>query len=307
MIDPELATVLESERQRGGRPYWELSPVEARKTRLPTAVDGDDLEVTDRTLVLPHNEGLPIRIYRPRNNLSSQPLPAVVFFHGGGWLMCDLDSFNGQVSALTRASDCVWISVDYRLAPEAKFPVGLYDCYEATQWVATYADELGIDRSRIAVAGTSAGGNLAAVVSLLARDQNDPPIALQALIYPVCDLSFEQESYVANAGYGLNLEAMQWFASHYLASADDRVDWRVSPLLAPSVEGLPRTLIVVAEHDVLRDEGLAYAARLKEGGTTVDLRFELGMIHGFWARPIRQARVSLGQVGGYVGTLLRCV
>lgn len=234
-----------------------------------------------RDLTLPGPGGaIKVRLYRP------QPvgiLPGLVFFHGGGWVIGDLDSHDDLCRDLAMQAGCAVLAVDYRLAPEQRFPAAVQDAIAATAWAATHAAELGIDPARLAVGGDSAGGNLAAVVALAARDSGNPALCAQLLIYPVTDLSrLDGESYRAcGEGYGLTADAMSWFREHYLASTEVALDPRVSPLLTTDLAGLPPALVVTAEFDVLRSEGEAYARRLGETGTATRLIRYAGMIHGF--------------------------
>jgi len=199
----------------------------------------------------------------------------------------------------------VVVAVDYRLAPEHKFPAAVDDAWAATRWVVAHASELGIDGRRIAIGGDSAGGNLAAVVALMARDAgNTPVIALQVLTYPVTDLSSESKSYGDFAdGYLLTRDSMRWFKNHYLKSSGDADDWRASPLRATSLAGLPPALIITAGFDPLRDEGAAYAARMTEAGGRVDYVCYGGMIHGFM--PMGRLIATGNRATSHVATSLR--
>ncbi len=238
--------------------------------------------VEDRRVPGPAGE-IPVRAYRP---LGDGPFPLLVYFHGGGFVLCDLDTHDGSCRLLANAAGCAVLSVDYRLAPEAKFPAAPEDCYAATCWAAQHAATLGADPERIAVGGDSAGGSLATVVAQLVRDRGGPGLVHQLLIYPVTDLSFETPwpSHVENAeGYFLTRAMMHWFADHYLARAEDARSPLASPLLARDLTGLPPASVITAEFDPLRDEGEAYAARLRDAGTSVALRRYDGMFHGFFA------------------------
>jgi acetyl esterase len=227
-------------------------------------------------------DGVPVRLYRPAGVPVSTPLPALVFFHGGGWVIGDLETHDVLCRQLTAGAGISVVNVDYRLAPEHKFPAAVDDAWAATRWVAAHGPEHGIDPGRLAVGGDSAGGNLAAVVALLARDHGAPPLALQLLTYPVTDVAAESTSYAEFAdGFMLTRESMRWFIAHYLRGAQDALDWRVSPLRAPSLSGVAPALIVTAGFDPLRDEGEAYARRLREAGVRVDTICYGGMIHGF--------------------------
>jgi acetyl esterase len=224
-------------------------------------------------------DGVPVRIYRP----SPDPdLPVVVYFHGGGWTIGSVAQFDLVTRQVANATNAIVVSVDYRLAPEHPFPAPLDDCWTALLWAAKNASTFGGDASRIAVMGDSAGGNLAAVCALLARDAGAPDLTMQVLVYPVTDCDFETSSYRENGvGYLLTAEDMQWFFACYSADADP-ADWRISPLRAPGLRGVAPAIVVTAEFDPLRDEGRAYAARLvAEGVPVVERRYD-GLIHGFF-------------------------
>jgi len=221
-------------------------------------------------------------VYRPAGVASGTALPVLVFYHGGGWVIGDLDTHDVQCRQITAEAGITVVAVDYRLAPEHKFPAAVDDAWAATRWVVAHASELGVDARRVAVAGDSAGGNLAAVVAIMARDAGGPAIALQVLIYPVTDVGAESKSYRDFAeGYMLTRDGMRWFTNHYLKSPGEAQDWRVSPLRAASLAGLPPALVITAGFDPLRDEGAAYASRLTDAGVQVDYINYGGMIHGF--------------------------
>lgn len=253
---------------------------------VPEVVD----EVVD--IVLPSE--LRVRVYRPR---SSGLLPAIVWFHGGGWVVGDLDSHDPFCRALANRTPCVVVSVDYRLAPEAQFPAALEDAWIATEWAVEEALRLGIDVTKIAIGGDSAGGNLAAAVALHAR-RGALPVALQVLVYPVCDHSFETRSY-RELGSGLNLTQakMEWFWQQYLGPADG-THQDASPLRADDHSDLAPALILLAEHDPLVSEGEAYVQRLREAGVPVTSRVFDGMIHGFIRMPalVDEADVALDEI-----------
>jgi acetyl esterase len=249
--------------------------------------------VAERELPGPGGHGVRARIYTPE---TAGPAPVLMYFHGGGFCICDLDTHDGTCRALANAAGALVISVDYRLAPEAKFPAAPEDCYAATCWAAANAAEIGGDPERIAVAGDSAGGGLAAVVTLMARDRRGPKIAHQLLVYPVTNYAFDTESYEACAeGYMLTRDMMMWFWRHYLAQPEDGSSPMASPLRAKSLARLPPATILTAEFDPLRDEGEAYAKRLAEAGVATTLRRYEGMIHGFFSMPeaIDRARLAV--------------
>jgi acetyl esterase len=243
--------------------------------------------VADRKIETAAGE-LAIRVYHPD---PGRTLPAVVFFHGGGFVFGDLDSHDALVRGLAAGSGAAFVSVDYPLAPENKYPAAPDAAFAATAWVAEHGEEIGLDGSRIAVAGDSAGGNLAAVVALKARDAGTPPIAFQVLIYP--DLDFRRSNFSIRefAGrYGnVARETQEWFMDHYLTSEEEKLDPSVSPLLAPDPSGLAPALIITAEYDALRDEGEAYGERLVEAGVTAKVSRYDGMIHEFMRWPFDDA------------------
>ena len=222
-----------------------------------------------------------LRIYTPEGRGA---LPVVVYFHGGGWVIGTFETHDGVCRHLAKQSQAVVVSVDYRLAPEHKFPAAAEDCYAATCWVADNAAALGADAKRLVVGGDSAGGNLAAVVSLMARDRGKPKIAFQMLIYPVTNHAYDTPSYRDNAdGYLLTRDAMVWFWNHYLSGESDGANPYASPLRAASLAGLPPAMVVTAELDPLRDEGEAYAEKLRQAGVPVKLKRYDGLIHGFFS------------------------
>jgi acetyl esterase len=281
-LDPQAKAVIDLVINSGRPPYHLLSPKEARQmfrdTRPASTPPAPEIGVV-RDLSA---DGIPVRLYRPKGVPASTALPALVFFHGGGWVIGDLETHDVLCRQLTAGAGISVVNVDYRLAPEQKFPAAIDDAWAATRWVAAQASELGIDADRLAVGGDSAGGNLAAVVALLARDHGAPALVLQVLIYPVTDVGAESASYTEFAeGFMLTRDSMRWFAAHYLTGARDAVDWRVSPLRASSVAGVAPALVLTAGFDPLRDEGDANARKLREAGVRVDSIGYGGMIHGF--------------------------
>jgi acetyl esterase len=285
-LDPQAQAVIELVAKAGRPAYHTLSPKDARQLFLETrpASTPTPPEIgAVRNLVAETPQGaIPLRLYRPAGVTDPTPLPAYVYFHGGGWVIGDLETHDVLCRQLTAASGASVIAVDYRLAPEHKFPAAADDAWAATRWIVAHAAELGLDATRLAVGGDSAGGNLAAVVALLARDAGGPAIRLQVLIYPVTDVLRETRSYEDFAeGYMLTRDSMRWFIAHYLKTREDARDWRVSPLRAPSLAGLPPALVVTAGNDPLRDEGEMYAGRLRDAGVLVDYVCYGGMLHGF--------------------------
>jgi acetyl esterase len=224
-----------------------------------------------------------VRIYRPKEPLRT-PLPVLIYYHGGGHVIGSIDTHDRTARYLCLYSGCMVVSVDYRMGPEHKFPAAVEDAYAALEWVSAHAADLGADPTRIAVGGDSAGGNLALVVSLLARDNAGPTIALQLLVYPVMDYTGGTPTYEPyGKGYGpLDTDAVDWFRNHYIRSEADLADWRCSPSRAESFAGLPRTLVITAECDVLNWEGTEAAKRLKAEGVDVTHVDFPGMIHAFF-------------------------
>ncbi len=278
-----------------------VSPGQARAgaRRLAAASIGEPekvAEVIDRVIATTAGD-VAVRIYRPLGvPTGGRMLPVVVFFHGGGYVLGDLDSHDGLARALTNGSQSVVVSVDYPLAPEHTFPAPVHAGYAATMWVADNAEELGVDPARLAVAGDSAGGNLAAVVALKARAARQPHVGFQLLIYP--DLDFRRTNYSITefAGkYGnVSREAQGWFMDHYITTEDDKRDPLVSPLLEPDLSELPPAFIITAEYDALRDEGEEYGERLAAAGVPVNVKRYDGMIHEFLRHPFDDAKVAIG-------------
>jgi acetyl esterase len=277
-----------------------VSPEQARAgARRLTAASADEREqvadVADRVIRTDTGD-IPVRIYRPIGVPADHgALPVVVFFHGGGYVLGDLDSHDGLARALANGSQSVVISVGYPLAPENKFPAPVNAGFTATAWIAGHADDLGVDETRLAVAGDSAGGNLATVVALKARAARAPRIGFQLLIYP--DLDFRRASYSITefAGkYGnITREAQEWFMDHYIGSEADKLNPLVSPLLEPDLSGLPPAFIMTAEYDALRDEGEHYGERLAAAGVPVTVKRYDGMIHEFLRHPFDEARAGI--------------
>lgn len=262
-------------------------------------------DIVDRTIPGPAGP-IPVRIYTPKG---SGAFPVLIYYHGGGWVIGGLDVVDGTCTVLANRAHAVVVSVDYRLAPEHPFPAAVEDAYAALTWVADNAALLNIDAERLAVAGDSAGGNLAAVVALLARDQSGPALMHQLLLYPATDFQRETASFRDNGeGLFLTTDLLKWFQEHYLAANGDPADWRASPLRAPDLSGLPPALVVTAGFDPLRDEGEAYAARLREaGGEAVVTRYD-GQIHAFAANlagAIDQGRTAIEDAGRHLRTVFR--
>ena len=266
----------------GVRPVQELSVEEARAQaiRVARAASPGDPVARTEDLTIPGPLGtIPIRLYTPVDKSS---LPVLVYFHGGGWVVGNLDTVDQFCRMMANAAGCIVVSVNYRHAPEYKFPAAVEDAYAGTRWASQHAQTFGGDPTRLAVSGSSAGGNLAAVVALAASDRGGPPLSYQLLIVPVIDSAFDTPSYRENAeGYGLTSEGMRWYWRHYLTTDADGRHPYASPLHAPSLRGLPPAFVATAEFDPLRDEGEAYAARLRNEGVPVTHKRYAGMVHGF--------------------------
>ena len=291
-LDPQMEVIVNSMREAMEVDWWQIDPAVARAgfgSVGPEATSPPPVaKVENRNIPGPAGE-IPVRIYTPGSEGPGSegpdgegPHPLLIFFHGGGFVFCDLDSHDALARALCNAASAVVVSVDYRLAPEAKFPAAPEDCYAATVWAVANAASLGADAERVAVAGDSAGGNLAAVVSQMAKLRGGPSIAHQLLIYPVTANDFTTGSYETNGeGFFLTRNMMQWFWHHYLESEDDAKHPMASPLRAADLAGLPPATVITAEFDPLRDEGEAYARRLAEAGVpTLHSRYD-GVVHGF--------------------------
>jgi acetyl esterase len=285
-VDAKLQAILDAGKALGKKPVEQQTPVEARADRAEMVAgfvpmpEYAGVRVEDRAVFAGGRE-IAIRVYRP--GTGDGPWPVVVFFHGGGFVVCTLETHDPYCRALATEAGVMVVSVDYRLAPEHKFPAGVEDCFVATEWVLEHAAELGGDRSRVFVAGDSAGGTMAAVVALMLRDKGVTGLAGQILLYPVTAYyDPPTASYLEMAeGYGLTRKGMTWFWDHYLKDKSEAKDFRAAPLMAASLSGLPRAFVVTAEYDVLRDEGQAYATRLAEAGVDVTHVFVPGMNHGF--------------------------
>jgi len=298
-LDPQAKAFLDQMVAMGGPPLHSLSVPDARA--LMVALSGmsgtRDLPVAkaeDR--IIPGPAGaIPVRVYTPHG---TGPLPLLVYFHGGGWVIGGIDTHDGVCRELAHGAGAIVMSVDYRLAPEHKFPAAADDCYAAVAWAAAHAGEIGADPARIAVGGDSAGGNLTCVTALMARDKGGPRLCFQLPIYPATSHALDMPSYHENAtGYLLETEAMVWFWGHYLARKADGESVYASPLRATDLRGLPPAFVITAEFDPLRDEGEAYAKRLQEAGVPTRLRRFDGMIHGFFGMSgiMDQAKTAIAE------------
>ncbi|MEU8425411.1 alpha/beta hydrolase [Micromonospora sp. NPDC048835] len=280
---PEVAAYRAARAAAGTPPLYAQTLSEARAADLAAIRAGAGAvepvtEVRDERFPGPAGE-LPLRVYRPTG---SGPLPTLVYFFGGGWTLGSIDTADGICRRLANAVPCQVVTVGYRLAPEHPFPAAVHDCHAATSWIARHADELGVDPTRLAVGGDSAGGNLAAAVTLLSRTDG-PPLAAQLLVYPNTDSSGEPAGDDDPALF--NRRSVAWYRTHYLADPAHARDPLASPLLADDLSGLPPALVVTAELDPLRAEGQRYAERLRDAGVPTRLDHYPGMIHGFFAMP----------------------
>lgn len=292
-LDPQCVAVID---EMGWGPIEDLSLLSPELMResihamAGMSGEGPAVERVEEVSIPGPAGSLRARLYAPQ---AEHALPMLLFFHGGGFVVGDLETHDAICRTLANEAACIVLSVDYRLAPEAPYPAAAEDCYAATKWAADNAEDLGGDAERIAVGGDSAGGNLAAVVALMARDRGEPLLSRQLLIYPVIDHAFNTESYRANAdGYLLTRSMMQWFWGHYLADAGQGAEPYASPIRAADLSGVAPATVITAEYDPLRDEGEAYARRLESAGVPTTLcRFD-GMIHGFFGMTDRLDRAA---------------
>jgi acetyl esterase len=281
-LDPQARALLDQLAALGAPPVSQQTPEQARIGFAALAAVGGAPEAPvpteDHRIPGPAGE-IPVRIYRPE---SAGPLPVVMYFHGGGWVIGDIASHDTICHRLAGGVPAVVVSVEYRLAPEHRFPAAVEDSDAAVRWVGEHAPAFGGDPTRLVVAGDSAGGTLATVAARHARDAGGPPIAFQLLLYPATDMTCSLPSHIENgSGYLLDTDTMSWFIDHYLGDADRR-DPDASPLFAPDLAGLPPALVVTAGFDPLRDEGEAYAERLEHAGVPVTISRYEGMFHGFY-------------------------
>lgn len=280
-LDPQAQALIAS--LADAKPVEQMTVQEMRAgLEARSRLTGGDPQPVDQVLSseVPGPAGaIRVRVYVPN---AAQPRPGLVFFHGGGWARGSLQTHDSLCRALANGGGCVVVSVDYRMSPEHTFPAAVDDAVAATRWVAEHAEQIGVDPTRLAVGGDSAGGNLAAAVALVLRDAGGPALVHQLLIYPITDYNFATPSYVANAdGYMLTREAMRFYWGLYLRNESDADDQRASPLRARHFANLPSALVITAEFDPLRDEGQAYARRLAEAGVRSVYREYPGMVHGF--------------------------
>lgn len=302
MLHPQARALLDLIEKSGLPPTHQLSPEDARRfyrdRRAYTQPDAPEVGAA-RDLTAPGPYGkIPLRLYRPQGSQGDAVLPVLVYYHGGGCVIGDLDTHDTLCRTLANAAGICVVAVDYRLAPEHRFPAAVDDCIAATRWVSANAAALKVDAARLAVGGDSAGGNLAAVVSIAARYAGDLPIRYQLLIYPVTDLRRGAPSHTSNGqGYLLTRESIAYFYDqHYVPDPAQHLDWRVSPLLAASLENLPPALVITAGYDPLRDEGLHYAEALTAAGNSAVYVCFDRQIHGF---------ITMGRVFDDAGVAVR--
>ncbi len=283
-LHPEVEAMRARRANAGAAPLYTLSLAQARAADLAdiqAAVgSGEPVHaVTEHVATGPGGE-LRIRVYEPDDG---RDRPALVYYFGGGWTLGNLETCDAICRTLTNAAGCVTVSVEYRLAPEHPFPAAVEDSYAGLDWLARNAARLGVDADRLAVGGDSAGGNLAAAVTLLARERGGPKLRHQLLVYPNTDYSWDPEALSAYEDPLLfNRWSVEWYWKHYLTDAQDGLDPLASPLRAPSLAWLPDATVITAEYDPLRDQGEQYAQRLREEGAKVELRRYEGMAHGFF-------------------------
>jgi acetyl esterase len=298
-LDPDAERVLELFRTSGRPPVTALTPGEAREVyRASCHLLGPEPPVVAHVRdLIARGSGydIPLRFYRGKDSADG-PLPAIIFMHGGGFCIGDRDTHDTICRKLANASHCAVISVEYRLAPEHKFPAAIEDCARAVAWIEKQASALAIDSERLAVGGDSAGGNLAAVLSHMARDGALPPICFQLLLYPSLEMSMRHPSFQTDyTRFPLNRDAVRYFHTHYLRNEDDQADWRASSLRAKSFRGLCPAFILTAGFDPLRDEASEYAGLLEENGVSVTWLHMSDQMHGFltMGRIIRAADTAL--------------
>ena len=298
-LHPQVKVVLDL-MEKAGPPMHHLSPQQAREQILAMRATKGEPEqvgkVEDRIIKGPGGD-IAVRIYTPNGR---GPFPLLVYFHGGGWVVGSIETVDASCRSLTNLANCVTVSVEYRLAPEHKFPAAPEDCYAATRWTALNAASFNGDPAHIAVGGESAGANLAAAVALMAQERGAPSLTHQLLLYPVMNYAFDMPSHKENAeGYFLTTDMMQWFWGLYLQNATDGENPLASPLRAKRLQGIAPATIYTAEFDPLRDEGAAYATKLREAGIAVEYKCYEGLIHGFMgmAKVVDPAKAALENAG----------
>ena len=286
MLHPQARALLKLIEEKGLPPTHTLTPAEARRwyreRRFVTQPQPPEVALVQELHAAGPAGAIALRLYRPLGSALEQLLPVLVFFHGGGWVIGDLDSHDTLCRELANGSGCAVVAVDYRMGPEHRFPGAVDDALAAARWIHAHAASLQLDANRLAVGGDSAGGNLAAVVAIAARDAGDLPIAFQLLIYPATDMRRGAASHTSNGeGYLLTRDTITYFHDHYIDDARHDLDWRASPLLHTDLSRLPAAFVLTAGYDPLRDEGLQYAQALTEAGSKAALVCFERQIHGF--------------------------
>jgi len=311
ILDADAAFVFKAFQDAGRPAYETLTPTEAREyyrqARLVTNPEPPLIKSVEPLAIRAPGGTIPARIYRPRMLRQANGLaPCLVFFHGGGWVIGDLDTHDVVCRKLADEGQLIVMSVDYRRAPEYKFPAAVDDAIAATSWVAVHGQELGIDAARLIVGGDSAGGNLAAVVAIAARDGDGPSISGQVLIYPATDFAMNHPSHrEPETSILLTHTVIRWFRDHYLNGTRDIENWRASPARAETLTGLPPAYVLTAGADPLRDEGEEYAKRLTDAGVAVTYQTFPGQFHGFFTmgKLLEQANVAARDIGTWLRAL----
>lgn len=288
-LDPQIAAIIDT-LDSGFPAVHTMTGEEARaaiRSRFVPAAEPESVSSVEDVEISGADGPLSLRIYRPAATVVGEPLPTLVYAHGGGWVFCDLDSHDGLCRAFANSMSAVVVSVHYRRASEeGQWPAAAEDMYAATVWASEHINEVGGDPAAVIVGGDSAGGNLAAVTALMARDRNGPALAGQVLLYPVIAAQFDTESYrLFGTGFYNPVAALQWYWDQYVPNVSERTHPYASPLSAEDLSGLPPAITVVAGHDPLRDEGLAYADALESAGVPTTCRYFEGGVHGFMTMP----------------------
>jgi acetyl esterase len=288
-VDPNVKLMLDAMASANMNPFEDnilaKSAADLRTALSANRVPAPEVPIArfeDRIMVAADGVSVPVRVYWPSTDDAKRP--AIVYYHGGGWVIGGLDTHDGSARALANSTDAIVVFIDYRLAPEAQFPTPAEDCYDGLLWTVEHADELVIDVTRLAVAGDSAGGNLAAVVALMARDRQGPALRYQLLVYPCTDMDPSRWPSMSENknGYFLTTDSMVWFYDQYVPNAADRTNPYASPIYSSDLSNLPPAFVITAEFDPLRDEGEAYGKALAAAGVATEIERYDGMIHGFF-------------------------
>jgi len=309
-LDPQVKAILDQLAENPPPPMDQTTPEEARAfyRAMGALTDPQDVPIgktSDAAVPGPAGD-IPVRIYKPVA-AGGEALPCLIYYHGGGFVIGDLETHDKLCRMLANESDCVVVAVDYRLAPEHKFPAAVEDAYAAARYVEENAEEFGVDPNRLAVGGDSAGGNLAAVVALMAKEKGAPTLRFQLLIYPTVSGNEETPSVRENGeGYLLEKRTMDWFFAQYTDSPGQKDDPRLAPLRAGDLEGLPPAFVITAGYDPLRDEGLQYADKLRAAGVKTDYKNYDSMVHGFFtmAGILDLSKEAIAEAGDKLKTAL---